>query len=120
MADVENVEGCIFCSAALGKTPVDVVHDGEDVLFFRDISPKARVHILGIPKKHIESLSKVTEEDRELVASLMSCAVTVARGQGLLDGGYRVVINDGPDAGQEVQHLHIHILGGERLGPLQC
>lgn len=115
-----RVEGCIFCSAAAGDTPVDVVFDGGDTLFFRDISPKARVHILGIPKKHIDSLSDVGEEDRELLSKLMVDAVHVARDQGLVEGGYRVVTNDGPDAGQEVQHLHFHILGGERLSPLHC
>ncbi len=111
---------CIFCDIVSGVTAADVVFDGDDTLFFRDISPKAQVHIVGIPKVHVESLRKVNEENFMLVGKLLSDAAVVAEKMGFGDGGYRVITNVGQDAGQEVKHLHFHILGGEPLGPLRC
>lgn len=111
---------CIFCEIVAGRTPVDVVFDGGDTLFFRDISPKARVHVVGIPKVHMSSLREVNESNCAVVGKLLSDVVVAAEKMGLKDGGYRVITNVGQDAGQEVEHLHFHILGGESLGPLRC
>ena len=111
--------GCMFCTIAEGNGSADVVYDGGDTIFFRDINPKARVHILGIPKVHVASLAAVTSEQHELMGKLLHDAVHVAEEQGLRDSGYRVITNIGPDSGQVVPHLHIHILGGEPLGPLR-
>jgi len=107
---------CIFCSVAAGSTPVDVVLENEDTIFFRDISPKAKVHILGIPKEHVVS---VAEADSELVARLIATARAAAEAVGIKESGYRLVINTGSDSGWEVHHLHVHVLGGEPLGPLR-
>lgn len=109
-------EGCIFCDIVSGITEADVVFDGGDTLFFRDISPKAPVHVLGILKVHISSLRDVNKENCAAVGKLLSDAVVTAEKMGLKDGGYRVITNVGQDAGQEVEHLHFHILGGEALG----
>ena len=112
--------GCIFCAIAEGTATADIVYDGDDTLFFRDLSPKAKVHVLGIPKIHLASLAGVTGEHHELIGKLLHDAVHVAEEMGLRDSGYRVITNIGPDSGQEVPHLHVHILGGEPLGPLRC
>lgn len=111
---------CIFCGIAAGVTMSDIVYDGGDTIFFRDINPKARVHIVGIPKEHITSLAAVAADSLSLLGKLFHDASVVARQQELEGGGYRVVTNVGSDAGQEVEHMHIHILGGESLGPLRC
>ena len=113
-------EDCIFCAVVDGATPAEVVFDGGDTLFFRDISPKAATHIIGIPKKHIASLHDVVGDDHAVVGKLLHEAAHVAAEAGIAESGYRVITNVGRDAGQEVQHLHFHILGGEPLGPLKC
>lgn len=114
------MEECIFCEIVGKGTPADVVYDGGDTLFFRDISPKARVHIIGVPKKHIVSLADVVADDQAVVGKLLHDIAHVAGETGIAEGGYRVITNVGQDAGQEVQHLHFHILGGEGVGPLRC
>lgn len=114
------VADCIFCSIAAGSTPAEIIFDGGDTLFFHDISPKAKVHILGIPKDHIPSLQEIQGDHHALVGKLLHDAVHVAEEAGLDEGGYRVLTNIGAHAGQVVPHLHFHILGGEPLGPLRC
>jgi len=114
------VKDCIFCSIASGQTNAEVVFDSDKTLFFHDISPKAKVHVIGIPKKHIVSIAEAGEEDKELVWLLMRDAAQVASELGLSEGGYRVITNVGSNAGQEVKHLHWHLLGGENLGSLVC
>jgi histidine triad (HIT) family protein len=116
MADTD----CIFCGIAAGTTPADIVFDGGDTLFFRDINPKAATHIVGIPKAHIGSLARIQGDDHALVGKLLHEAAHVADDVGIGESGYRVITNVGRDAGQEVHHLHFHILGGEALGPLKC
>ena len=111
---------CIFCQIAAGIAAADVVYDGEETLFFRDISPKAPVHVVAIPKKHITSLSSVGLDDRELLGELMIDIALVAQRLGVSEDGYRVITNVGGNAGQKVSHLHFHILGGEPLGPMRC
>lgn len=116
----EGVEDCIFCNVVDGITQADIIFDGGDTLFFRDINPKATVHVLGIPKKHLLSLQDVHGDDHALIGKLLHEAAHVAEKVGIRESGYRVITNVGRDAGQEVQHLHFHILGGENLGPMRC
>ncbi len=108
---------CIFCGIAAGSTPVDVVQENDKTIFFRDISPKAKVHVQGIPKEHVASFAVA---DKRVIAQLMTDAQAVAAKLGLVESGYRLIINTGSDSGWEVHHLHVHILGGEPLGPLRC
>lgn len=116
----ENSTPCIFCEIVNGATPADIVFDGGDTMFFRDINPKARVHVVGIPKKHLSSLDVMHGEDHTIIGKLLHEAADVAKDLGINESGYRVITNVGADAGQEIEHLHFHILGGEPLGPLRC
>ncbi len=106
---------CLFCRIVAKDIPADVVLDRADVVAFRDINPQAPTHVLVVPKQHIPSLDAVTAEHADLLAGLVAAVADVARGAGLT-GGFRVVANTGPDAGQAVEHLHLHVLGGRRLG----
>ncbi len=105
---------CIFCDIADGSIPADIVHNDELVVAFRDVNPKAPTHVLVIPAEHIGSLAEVAAEHTELLAELVGLANQVAA-DSKLTGGYRVVTNVGPDAGQSVPHLHLHVLGGRGL-----
>lgn len=115
-----DTASCIFCAIAAGTTGADIVFDGGDTLFFRDIRPRATVHIVGITKKHIASLAGVVADDHGVVGKLLHDAAHVAEDVGIAELGYRVITNVGRHAGQAIQHLHFHILGGEPLGPLKC
>jgi histidine triad (HIT) family protein len=97
-----------------GEIPSDKVYEDDQVLVFKDLYPKAKVHLLVVPKKHIASLADVTEEDGELMGYMMTRLPRLAKDQGL-DSGFRTIINTGKGGGQEVFHLHIHLLGGENL-----
>jgi len=107
---------CIFCKIVEGILPSRKVYEDEEIVAFHDIEPLAPVHLLVIPKRHIPSLEAATAEDAELLGRLMLAAQRVAREAGLADKGYRVATNTGPDAGQLVFHLHLHVLGGDKLG----
>lgn len=112
---------CIFCGIAEGTVPADVVLATDDTVFFHDISPKTKVHVVGIPKQHIPSLDAVGENERALVGKLLSEVSSAAAKGGIeAEEGYRVITNIGPHAGQEIEHLHFHILGGEPVGPMVC
>ena len=115
--EVNAMSDCIFCKICAGTLPADVVYEDDHCLVFRDIQPKAPVHLLVIPRKHVESLDNLMDEDRDLASHLLMTIPRVARQQGL-DGGYRTVVNTGKDGGQEVFHLHFHILGGGVPKPL--
>lgn len=108
---------CIFCRIAAGEIPAEVVHRDEDIIAIRDIDPQAPKHILIIPRSHIPSLAQVSQEQRELMGRAVLLAVELARGEGMAQSGYRLVINSGPDGGQVVPHLHLHLLGGRALSP---
>jgi histidine triad (HIT) family protein len=97
------------------EIPADIVHETDRALAFRDIDPKAPVHVLVIPKRVIPSVSRAEDGDEALLGHLLLVARDVARQLGLEQGGYRLVLNDGSDAGQTVDHLHIHVLGGRSL-----
>ena len=104
---------CLFCSIARGEVPSRKVYEDDQFLAFHDINPAAPVHLLVIPKLHVDSLITAGPEHEALLGKLVSLAPRLAKEQGC-DNGFRVVINNGPDGGQEVYHLHIHILGGPR------
>jgi len=110
---------CLFCKIATGTIPVKRLYEDDQVLAFPDINPQAPVHILLIPKKHLASHAHATAEDTAMLGHLFAAAVEVAREQNLgvtqNGGGYRMVINTGPDGGQTVDHLHVHLLGGRHM-----
>lgn len=103
---------CLFCRIAAGEIPAQKVYEDDAVLAFRDINPQAPVHILVIPKTHVESAACITPENSYLVAR---CFQVIAQLGSQLEGGFRVVSNCGPNAGQTVPHLHFHLLGGGQL-----
>ena len=107
---------CVFCKIVEGQIPAKRVYEDEDVIAFYDIAPKAPVHVLIIPRKHIPTMADVTEEDLPLIASIHRAALAVARETGIADSGFRLINNCKEDGGQEVFHLHYHLLGGARLG----
>lgn len=109
---------CIFCKIVEGTIPSRKVYEDDNVLAFHDIQPQAPVHLLVIPKRHIASLDDASPEDADLLGQAMLAARRVAREAGLGENGYRVVTNIGPDSGQIVFHLHLHVLGGEKLAGL--
>ncbi len=108
------MKDCVFCKIVRGEIPAKKVYEDEEYLAFHDIDPQAPVHILIIPKKHIESLDAAGEEYRSLLGGLLLVARKVAEDM-KLEKGYRLVINTGPDGGQAVFHLHLHLLGGRAL-----
>ena len=108
---------CLFCKIVAGEIPADTVLETDDVLVFRDIAPQAPVHLLAVPKRHIPSIAEVTATDTDMLAALVGAANTAGRRE-LGDRGYRIVTNVGEEAGQSVFHLHLHVMGGARLGPL--
>jgi len=105
---------CLFCKIASGAIPVKRLYENDHILAFPDINPQAPVHILVIPKQHLASLAHATPEDAAMLGHLLSAAGEVAREQNLANG-YRLVINTGPDGGQTVDHLHVHLLGGRHM-----
>lgn len=107
---------CIFCRIIAGDVASDVVYQDQDCLAFRDIAPQAPTHLLIIPKRHIASLSELSEAQQELAGRLIIVAKNLAEKEGLAAKGYRLVINCGYEGGQVVPHLHLHLIGGRRLG----
>lgn len=105
---------CLFCKIASGEIPSTPVYQDESVYAFADISPKAPVHVLIIPREHIASLAEATAEQGALLGHLMGVAAEIARDKGLAKG-YRVVVNTGNDGGQTVDHLHLHLLGARQM-----
>ena len=106
---------CLFCKIVSGTIPVTRLHETADVLAFPDINPQAPVHVLVIPKRHIASHAHASPDDAGLLGTLLAEAAAIARAQHL-DNGYRLVVNTGPDGGQTVNHLHVHLLGGRHMG----
>jgi histidine triad (HIT) family protein len=106
---------CIFCKIIAGQIPSDVVYTDDRVIAFRDISPLTPVHLLIIPREHIATLNDITEHETLLMGHMVQVAKQLAKQQGIGTKGYRVVINCGPQGGQLVQHLHMHLLGGREL-----
>lgn len=107
---------CVFCGVAKGTNPSAQLYADDTVIAFRDLHPQAPVHVLIIPRRHVAGISVPAAEDGALLAALVRAANAVARREGVAESGYRLVWNLGPDAGQSVFHLHLHLLGGRRLG----
>ena len=110
------MEDCIFCKIIKGEIPSNKVYEDEEILAFHDINPAAPIHILVIPKKHIDSLAKIEKEDEILIGKIYGVINKIAEEKGFKDEGYRVIVNCGENGGQEVMHLHFHILAGTKLG----
>ena len=110
---------CIFCKIAAGEIPSTKVYETEEIYAFKDINPQAPVHILVIPKAHIESCNAVSSDNSAVVAKIFEAIPKIAAEAGLVNG-YRVISNCGDDACQTVKHLHFHILGGAKLAEKMC
>ena len=108
-------ESCIFCKIAAKEIDSSIVYEDDKVAAFRDISPKAPVHILIIPKMHIGFVSELNASTAPIVGDMVLAANKLAKSEGISEGGYRLVLNCGPDSGQEVFHIHMHLLGGRKL-----
>lgn len=108
------MDDCIFCKIADGKIPSKTFYEDDSMFIIADIEPKAKLHYLMIPKRHYKLLSEMTDADAETLARCFKTLAGIAPSLGLA-GGYRLVINQGDDAGQTVPHLHVHILGGQKM-----
>jgi histidine triad (HIT) family protein len=108
-------EECIFCKIVRGDFGTNFVAESEHAVAFRDIDPKAPVHVLVVPKRHVRSLQTLVPDDPALAGELLALAADVARAQGIAESGFRVLTSDGEDGGQTVFHLHFHVMGGHRL-----
>lgn len=106
---------CIFCKIIDRKLPAKIVYEDELVVAFEDIDPQAPTHTLVIPKKHISTVLDIQEDDNHLVNHLFQIAKKVARAKGIAERGFRLVMNCNPESGQEVYHIHLHVLGGRRM-----
>ena len=106
---------CIFCKIIAGEIPSKKIYESERVLAFYDVDPKAPVHVLIIPKKHIDSMLALTEEDAPALAEIFTVAGKLAEELGIAENGFRLVVNTGKDGGQTMPHLHFHLLGGRSL-----
>jgi diadenosine tetraphosphate (Ap4A) HIT family hydrolase len=108
-------DDCLFCRIVAGEIPAVKLHEDDLVIAIRDIGPKAPTHLLLMPRAHVASAAELTDADGPMLGRLFSVAARLAADEGL-DGGWRLVSNVGPDAGQSVPHLHVHLLGGRELG----
>lgn len=109
-------EDCLFCKIAAGEIDADVVDEGEDWIAFRDIDPQAPTHVLVIPREHVPRADDLTAEHDRLVGRLFRAATGVAESEGIVEPGYRLVMNSGEGAGQSVFHIHLHVIGGRAMG----
>lgn len=116
----ENIQNnpTIFGKILRGEIPANKVYEDDQILAFHDIAPKAKVHVLVIPKKHIVDVRSASAEDAELLSYMMLKLPEIADMLGIKESGFRIIANNGEESGQEVPHLHFHILGGEKLGAL--
>ncbi len=109
---------CTFCKIISGEIESNILYQDEQVIVFRDISPQAPVHLLVASKEHFESIADLTDDDAPLMGHMLAVATRLAREKGIHERGYRLVINTGPNGGQVVPHLHLHLLGGRQMGSL--
>lgn len=111
------MEDCIFCKIIRGEMPSEKVYEDENVLAIKDVNPAAPIHILVIPKKHYENVLKVEPENKEIIADMFIVINKIAKQLGIEEDGFRIINNCGKDAGQEVMHIHFHLLAGGKMGP---
>jgi len=109
------MDECIFCKIANGEIKADIVFQNDKIVAFRDVNPIAPVHVLIIPKEHISSMNDVSEERTDLLGELLYVATKIAKELEIAEGGYKLLIRTGRNGGQEVPHIHLHLLGGARL-----
>jgi len=109
------MKDCLFCKIAAGEIPSTKVHEDEQFVAFRDINPQAPTHILIIPREHIAKLTDLTQNQAEMVGQMQLLANKIAKQEGIDHKGFRTVFNCGPDSGQEVYHIHMHLLGGRPM-----
>ena len=106
---------CIFCQIANKEAPADIVFEDEEMVAFKDIKPSAPLHFLIVPKRHIQSLAEIDDQDGDLLGQILLRAKKLAEEHNIAASGYKVVINTGQDGGQIVDHLHVHLLGGGKV-----
>ena len=109
---------CIFCKIINKEIPATIVYEDDDVLGFKDINPQAPVHVVVIPKKHIAKITEMEKQDEAVIGKIYSVINKIAAEQGIAEDGFRVIINCGENGGQEVKHIHFHLLGGTKLGSI--
>ncbi len=109
---------CIFCKIIKGEIPGTKVYEDEQIFAFRDIAPVAPVHVLIVPKKHIDSVNAMSAEDESTIGHLFFVAKQIAAQENIAQSGYRLIVNTNADAGQAVFHIHLHLLGGKRMGAM--
>ncbi len=107
---------CIFCGIVDRSLPTELIYEGEQIVAFRDITPQAPTHVLIVPREHVESVADLNETHTAVLGEMFLAANTIARQEGIGESGYRLVFNCGRAAGQSVDHLHLHLLGGRKLG----
>jgi histidine triad (HIT) family protein len=112
MSDMVFDAECVFCKIAAREIPAEILHESDTVVAFRDLNPKAPVHILLIPKEHIVSADQIEGRHGGVLADMVQAATHLANAEGIAESGWRLVTNVGPDSGQSVFHLHFHLLGG--------
>ena len=110
---------CIFCKIAKGQIPVEFVYESEDVVAFPDVSPLAPVHVLIIPKRHFATTLELSDEEPKLFGSMLKASSEVARKKSVDKSGFRLILNTNADGGQELFHVHMHLMGGEPIGPMK-
>ena len=109
------MEECIFCRIAKHEIPAEIVYEDEELVAFKDVNPAAPVHILVIPKRHVPAVMSVTDGDRELIGNIFLVIQRLVQEMSVAEDGFRVVVNQGRQAGQSVPHLHFHLLGGRSM-----
>ncbi|MBR3250060.1 MAG: histidine triad nucleotide-binding protein [Clostridia bacterium] len=109
------MEDCLFCKIIKGEIPSEKIYEDDDILAFNDINPLAPIHFLVIPKKHIASLAHIEAGEEQIIAKIYNIINKLAEEKGFKEKGYRVIVNCGEDGGQEVMHLHFHVLAGKKL-----
>jgi|SRR5215207_4224371 len=115
---MSSASDCLFCRIVAGELPGDVVASTETTVAFRDINPQAPTHVLVVPRRHYRDTAELATADPALLGELMAAGVAVAEQEGVAETGYRLLFNTGPHSGQEVFHVHLHVLGGEPLGAM--
>ncbi len=112
----KKMEECIFCKMVKGEVPINKVYEDEEIIAFYDINPATPIHILVIPKKHIDCVAHMDKQDESLIGKIYGVINKIAEEKGFKEKGFRVIVNSGKDSGQEVMHLHFHVLAGTKMG----